>query len=383
MAARRRAHRGRLLRGDRPAGLPRRGGRRAAAGAGPGDHRRRGAHARVHGDRARRPEVRLLARLRRRRRGGAAGARAAVSSSSPGCTRTSARRSSTPPASRWPRTGSSSWPARIRAEHGGRRRGARPGRRVRHRVHAGGRPARGQVAGGRRCARSWRRSARPSGSPVPRLTIEPGRGIVGPSTVTLYEVGTIKDVDGIRTYVSVDGGMSDNIRTALYDADYTCVLASRLIGRAADAVPGGRQALRERRHRGAALLPAGGPGAWRPARRRGDRRVLPVARLELQPPAAPWRGGGAATARRARSSAARRWTTCCDWTSDERGSTIRPARCSASRCSAAASSAPQVARLLRRAGRRPRGADRRAARARRDRGAAARRTRGPASTRRC
>src|SRR6202000_1772508 len=47
------------------------------------------------------------------------------------------------------------------------------------------------------------------------------------STVTLYEVGTIKDVDGIRTYVSVDGGMSDNVRTALYDAEYTCVLASR------------------------------------------------------------------------------------------------------------------------------------------------------------
>jgi diaminopimelate decarboxylase len=65
------------------------------------------------------------------------------------------------------------------------------------------------------------------GIPEPRLTIEPGRGIVGPSTVTLYEVGTIKDVDGIRTYVSVDGGMSDNIRTALYDASYTCVLASR------------------------------------------------------------------------------------------------------------------------------------------------------------
>jgi diaminopimelate decarboxylase len=65
------------------------------------------------------------------------------------------------------------------------------------------------------------------GLPVPRLTIEPGRGIVGTSTVTLYEVGTIKDVDGLRTYVSVDGGMSDNIRTALYDASYTCALASR------------------------------------------------------------------------------------------------------------------------------------------------------------
>ena len=65
------------------------------------------------------------------------------------------------------------------------------------------------------------------GLPEPRLTIEPGRGIIGPSTVTLYEVGTIKNVDGLRTYVSVDGGMSDNIRTALYDAEYTCVLASR------------------------------------------------------------------------------------------------------------------------------------------------------------
>jgi diaminopimelate decarboxylase len=66
-----------------------------------------------------------------------------------------------------------------------------------------------------------------AGLPEPALTIEPGRGIVGPSTVTLYEVGTIKDVDGLRTYVSVDGGMSDNIRTALYDAAYSCVLASR------------------------------------------------------------------------------------------------------------------------------------------------------------
>jgi len=62
---------------------------------------------------------------------------------------------------------------------------------------------------------------------LPRLSVEPGRAIAGPGTITLYEVGTVKDVDGIRTYVSVDGGMSDNIRTALYDADYTCVLASR------------------------------------------------------------------------------------------------------------------------------------------------------------
>jgi diaminopimelate decarboxylase len=63
--------------------------------------------------------------------------------------------------------------------------------------------------------------------PLPRLGFEPGRAIAGPSGVTLYEVGTVKDVDHLRTYVSVDGGMSDNIRTALYGSDYTVVLASR------------------------------------------------------------------------------------------------------------------------------------------------------------
>jgi diaminopimelate decarboxylase len=62
---------------------------------------------------------------------------------------------------------------------------------------------------------------------VPRLVVEPGRAIAGPGTITLYEVGTVKDVDGLRSYVSVDGGMSDNIRAALYGAEYTCVLASR------------------------------------------------------------------------------------------------------------------------------------------------------------
>jgi diaminopimelate decarboxylase len=69
------------------------------------------------------------------------------------------------------------------------------------------------------------------GIAVPRLSIEPGRAIVGPSMCTVYEVGTVKPValDGgaVRAYVSVDGGMSDNIRTALYDADYSCTLASR------------------------------------------------------------------------------------------------------------------------------------------------------------
>jgi diaminopimelate decarboxylase len=67
--------------------------------------------------------------------------------------------------------------------------------------------------------------------PMPALAFEPGRAIVGPSAVTVYEVGTVKPVEldrgAVRTYVSVDGGMSDNIRTALYDAEYTVTLASR------------------------------------------------------------------------------------------------------------------------------------------------------------
>ncbi|GAA0462645.1 diaminopimelate decarboxylase [Streptomyces stramineus] len=66
-----------------------------------------------------------------------------------------------------------------------------------------------------------------AGLAVPRLSVEPGRAIVGPTAFTLYEVGTIKELPGLRTYVSVDGGMSDNIRTALYDAEYSVALVSR------------------------------------------------------------------------------------------------------------------------------------------------------------
>ena len=92
---------------------------RPAAGAGPGHRRRRGAHPRVHRDRARGPEVRLLAApAAPRSRRSAAILAAAVAASWSGCTRTSARRSSTPPASRWPRTGWSALLAAIRDEHG-------------------------------------------------------------------------------------------------------------------------------------------------------------------------------------------------------------------------------------------------------------------------
>jgi len=116
--------------------------------------------------------------------------------------------------------------ARIRAEHG-----AAPGE-----LNLGGGfgiayvpgddPAEAAVI-----ARSLREIVRgrcaAAGLAEPRLTVEPGRAIAGPGTITLYEVGTVKDAGGLRSYVSVDGGMSDNIRTALYGAEYTCALASR------------------------------------------------------------------------------------------------------------------------------------------------------------
>jgi diaminopimelate decarboxylase len=72
-----------------------------------------------------------------------------------------------------------------------------------------------------------RRECEAAGLTPPRISVEPGRAIVGPTAFTLYEVGTVKPLDGLRTYVSVDGGMSDNIRTALYDAEYTVALVSR------------------------------------------------------------------------------------------------------------------------------------------------------------
>ena len=75
------------------------------------------------------------------------------------------------------------------------------------------------------------------GLPAPRLVVEPGRAIAGPGTITVYEVGTVKDVaiaaDRQRRYVSVDGGMSDNIRTSLYGAEYDV----RLLSRTTDEAP--------------------------------------------------------------------------------------------------------------------------------------------------
>lgn len=74
-------------------------------------------------------------------------------------------------------------------------------------------------------------AARELDVPMPVLNVEPGRAIAGPTMVTIYTVGTVKDVDTsdkmTRRYISVDGGMSDNIRPVLYQAEYDCRLANR------------------------------------------------------------------------------------------------------------------------------------------------------------
>ena len=97
----------------------------------------------------------------------------------------------------------------------------------------------------------------------PKLVVEPGRAIVGRAGVALYSVGSVKDIPGVRKYVSVDGGMGDNIRPALYDAAYEAVVANRMSDPPAETVTlagkfceSGRRA--DPRHRDA------GAGARRP-----------------------------------------------------------------------------------------------------------------------
>ena len=81
-------------------------------------------------------------------------------------------------------------------------------------------------------AHEVQRQAARKGMRPPRLILEPGRMIVAEAGVTLYTVGAIKEIPGVRTYVSVDGGLMDNPRVALYDGRYTALLANR-----ADARP--------------------------------------------------------------------------------------------------------------------------------------------------
>ena len=84
--------------------------------------------------------------------------------------------------------------------------------------------------------------------PVPRILIEPGRSLVGNAGITAYRIGTIKEIPGVRTYVAVDGGMSDNLRPMLYGARYEAAIADRPEAPATHSCDGRRHALRVRRH---------------------------------------------------------------------------------------------------------------------------------------
>ncbi|WP_342432184.1 diaminopimelate decarboxylase [Neobacillus sp. FSL H8-0543] len=71
---------------------------------------------------------------------------------------------------------------------------------------------------------------------MPEIWIEPGRSLVGDAGITLYKIGSSKEVPGVRKYLAVDGGMSDNIRPALYQAKYEAVLANKPLAQSADTV---------------------------------------------------------------------------------------------------------------------------------------------------
>lgn len=87
----------------------------------------------------------------------------------------------------------------------------------------------------RQVAAAIRARTQANGFPLPYIVMEPGRSVVGPAGLTLYTVENVKDIPGVRTYVSVDGGMTDNPRYILYKAAYAVVLANR-----ADAPVDGR-----------------------------------------------------------------------------------------------------------------------------------------------
>ena len=78
--------------------------------------------------------------------------------------------------------------------------------------------------------------AKQEGLPLPYLLIEPGRSIVAEAGVTLYTVGAIKDIPGVKKYVAIDGGMFDNPRYALYESKYTAMLANRATEEATEIV---------------------------------------------------------------------------------------------------------------------------------------------------
>ncbi len=269
---------------------------RTDPGHGARHRRRRGAHPRVHRHRPRGPEVRLLDHLRRRDGGGTPGARRCPGWSCSACTRTSARRSSTPPASRSPPGGCSRCTSRSPSELGVDLPELDLGGGFGIAYTTQDDPSDpAQLA--TELTKIVEHECRALGVAVPALSVEPGRAIVGPAVCTVYEVGTVKqvglDAGARRTYVSVDGGMSDNIRTALYDADYSCTIASRH----SEAAPVlGRVVGKHCEAGDIVVKDEFVPGDLAPGDLLavpGHRCLLPVDGQQLQPCAAAARGGGA------------------------------------------------------------------------------------------
>ena len=123
--------------------------------------------------------------------------------------------------------------------------------------------------------------------PVPRILVEPGRSLVGNAGITAYTVGTVKEVPGVRTYVAVDGGMSDNMRPMLYGSRYEAIVADRAAEPASTTVTiaGMHCESSDVLVRDAGLA---APASGRRARHPGDRRLRLRDGLQLQrrpPPA--------------------------------------------------------------------------------------------------
>ena len=183
-------------------------------GAGPGHARGRGPHPRLRRHRPGRLEVRLRPGLRRGRgRGRAAAGRPARRPASSASTCTSAARSSWPTPSPGRSSVLAPFVRRLRPARAVHRRRARRGLRRGGGVR--GHPRLGRA--GRKAVEAERHRRRGS-------RVEPGRAIAAQAAITLYTVGTIKEIPGVRTYVAIDGGMIDNPRPALYGSDYETFL---------------------------------------------------------------------------------------------------------------------------------------------------------------
>ena len=150
-------------------------------------------------------------------RGDRGGARGRATSSSSGSTRTSARRSSSssPTCGRSRRSAELADPAWCRLLNVGGGLGIA--------YTAADEPPSIDAYAEVKVAR--RRAA--SSTRLPRILVEPGRSLVGNAGITAYTVGTVKEIPGVRTYVAVDGGMSDNLRPMLYGSRYEAMIADR------------------------------------------------------------------------------------------------------------------------------------------------------------